>query len=53
MKYIPGTFDDYARANGWTEVEKIAFIALTYLDIATYGLLLWLVVRNIWVILYK
>ena len=53
MKYLPGGFDDYAREMNWTQGEKIAMISATYLDIATYGFLMILAVRNSWVILYK
>ena len=50
MKYLPGYFEDYSN---WTQGEKIAYISVTYLDIATYGFLVILAVRNTWVILYK
>ena len=53
MKYLPGHFEDYARFCNWTHGEKISLIAVNYLDIATYGFLVVLAVRNIWVILFQ
>ena len=53
MKFLPGIFDDWARGNNWTKGEKIAYISMNYLDVATYGFLVIFAVRNIWVILYK
>ena len=53
MKYLPGHFEDYARHYDWTQGEKIAVISVMYLDIATYGYLVVLAVRNIWVILFQ
>ena len=53
MKYLPGNFDDYAKDQNWTQGEEIAYISVTYLDIATYSFLVVLAVRNTWVILYK
>ena len=53
MKYLPGIFDDWSSNNDWTRGEKIAYITVIYLDIATYGFLVLLAVRNIWAILYR
>ena len=53
MKYLPGYFYHYASLNNWTRGEKIAYITVTYLDIATYSFLVLLAVRNIWAILYR
>ena len=53
MKYLPGDFDEFATYLNWTKGEKIAYISVTYLDIATYSFLMVLAVRNVWVILYK
>ena len=53
MKYLPSHFYDFAKDNHWTQGEMTAYISVNYLDIATYGLLVLLAVRNIWVILYK
>ena len=53
MKYLPGDLDGLARYYNWTHGEKIALISATYLDIATYGFLVLLAMRNSWVILYK
>ena len=53
MKYIPGVFDDFARENDWTQGEKMSYILVFYLAIATYGFSMVLAVRNIWEILYR
>ena len=53
MKYLPGHLDDYARYLNWTQGEKIGYMSVSYLNLATYGFLVVLAVRNMWAILYK
>ena len=53
MKYLPGNFAGFATYYNWSQGEKIAYISVSYLDIATYGFLVVLAVRNMWAILYK
>ena len=44
-------FDAYADYYGFTESEKKAYISMYYLDLALYGMLILLAIRNIIVIL--
>ena len=45
-------FDVYADAYGFTESEKKAYILMYYLDLAMYGMLILLAIRNTIVILF-
>ena len=53
MAFFPGDFEGYASSVGWTRAEKIIVIVINYLIIATYGFLVLLALRNIWVIIVR
>ena len=38
---------------GWSPAERISLITLTYVDVAIYGLLLLLALRNVWVVVLQ
>ena len=50
MKFLPKHFETTAEKWGWSRSQSISMIALSYADVAIYGLLLLLALRNVWVV---
>ena len=53
MAFLPGYFEEVANYYGWTHTQKIVSLAIDYLVIGTYGILVVLGLRNIYEILFK
>ena len=53
MGFLPFELEDEAEEFGWTSAQKITYVTIDYLAIATYGFLVLLALCNIWVILIR
>ena len=53
MAFLPGSFSGYVDYYEWTHGQAIALMTADYMVIITYGFLVILCLRNVWVILIR